>query len=166
MTEIYSPLINKIVAKMFGENDREDAFQAIWLALLAKNIAGQHNPEMGPLEHLVYVTAKNVGLDLKRALERHSRLSKGMQESMAVHAATEVAPTETGMVFPEFQGTPAHQAQQATVLQALLEGYNQKEIADREGFTTTWSNKVVNAVRAAALGVPRVAKDFKPQVSR
>lgn len=147
LTAIYSPIITKVVSKLFGEDEREDASQAIWLSLLNKDIAGQHRPYLGSLEHLVYVTAKNAALDLKRAKERHSRMDQEVLEGLAVLNVAEIPPTETGIVFPEFQGTEAHKAQQATVLQALLEGYNQKEIAEREGYTPTWANKLSNSIR-------------------
>jgi DNA-directed RNA polymerase specialized sigma24 family protein len=164
LTAIYSPIVSKVVAKMFGEDDREDASQAIWLVLLSKDVAGIHDNDKGPLEHFTYMVAKNAALDIKRAMERHARMDREVEEELAVLDPTEVTPTETGIVFPEFEGTEAHKAQQAATLTLLLEGYNQKEIAEKMEVTTTWSNKLTNAIREAALGVPRNRKDYRPMV--
>jgi len=163
LTAIYTPIISKVVSKMFGENDREDAFQAIWLSFLTKDLAGQHNPEMGSLEHFAYMAAKNAALDIKRATERHSRNRERMDD-MAVLEPSEVKPEDEGFCFPEFQGTPESKKQQERVLGLLLKGYNQKEIADLEGCTTTWTNKLTNAIRCAVLEIPRIPHDYKPSV--
>jgi DNA-directed RNA polymerase specialized sigma24 family protein len=164
LTAIYSPIITKVVSKMFGEDDREDAFQAIWLALLTNDIAGRHDPEKGPLEHFAYMAAKNAALDIKRATERHSRMDQEIQEGLSVLEPSSVKVFDEGLSFPEFEGTPEHKKQQEKVLGLLLQGYNQKEIAELEGCTTTWSNKLTNAIRCAVLEIPRINKDFRPLV--